>query len=68
MFACECNAAHQSRERVCTGNGDSRRDVMDLNWNLQVNLLRALQREEKGHQIPVDRTHPVISAPGSAPV
>lgn len=45
-----------------------KRDVTGLNWNLKINLLHALQREEKGHEIPPDWTHPVFSAPGSAPV
>ena len=57
---------HQSGERVWTGNGDSRCDVTGLNWNL--NLLHALKKEEKGHHIPTDWTHPTFSVPGSAPV
>lgn len=52
---------HQNGERVWTGNGDSRCDVTGLNWNLKVNLLHALQREEKGHEIPTDWTHPMLS-------
>lgn len=68
LFMWERNAIHRSRERVCTGNGDSRCDVTDLNWNLKVNLLYAVQREEKGHKIPAGWTHPVLSVPWSAPV
>lgn len=57
---------HQRGQRVRTGNGDSRCDVTGLNWNLKVNLLHVLQREEKGHDVPADWAHPKFSVPGSA--
>lgn len=47
-----------------TGNGDSGCDVTGLNWNLHVPP--ALQREEKGHEIPTDWTHPMFCVCGSA--
>lgn len=61
---CKCNAMHQSGGWVWTGKGDSGCDVTGLNWNLHVP--RALQREEKGHEIPTDWTHPMFFVSGSA--